>query len=56
MNCDKVVLSIIKDTGLSRGEINEMIEEKRAILKGQISIEEALLIIAKELIVNIKQL
>ena len=53
MNCDKVVLKIIQDTGLSSGEINEMVEKKVAKLKG-ISIEEALLIITKELAVDIR--
>ena len=52
MNREKVVLSIIKDTGLSREEIEEMVEEKRTILKGKISIEDALLIIIKELVVE----
>lgn len=53
MNREKFILSIIKDTGLSRGEINEMIEKKVATLKG-ISIEEALLIITKELVGNVE--
>ena len=53
MNQEKIITSIIKDTGLSSGEINEMVEKKVATLKG-ISIEEALLIIIKELAVDIK--
>ena len=54
MNREKYILSIIKDTGLSRGEIEEMVEEKRATLNGEISIEDALLIIIKELVVNVE--
>ncbi|MFX0137507.1 MAG: DUF2240 family protein [Candidatus Hodarchaeota archaeon] len=53
MDSDKIILSIIKDTGLSRREISEMVNKKMATLKG-ISIEEALLIITKDLAVNIR--
>lgn len=52
MNPEKVVLKIIQDIGLSSGEINEMVEKKVATLKG-ILIEEALLVITKELAVTI---
>ena len=54
MNREKFILSIIKDTGLSRGEIEEMAEEKIATLKGKISIEDALIIIIKKLVVDVK--
>lgn len=53
MNPKKVVLKIIQDTGLSSGEISKMVEKKVATRKG-ISIEEALLIIIKDLAVDIK--
>ena len=54
MNPEKFILSIIKDTGLSREEIDEMVREKIGILNGKISIEDALLIIIKELVVDVE--
>ena len=55
MNSDKFRRRIIEDTGLSRKEINNIIEEMRAKLKGKISEELALCIIAKELAVTVER-
>ncbi|KKM97629.1 hypothetical protein LCGC14_1166100 [marine sediment metagenome] len=55
MNSEKFRRRIIEDTGLSRKEINGIVEEKRVKLKGRISEELALLIIAKELAVIIEK-
>ncbi|MHA2367032.1 MAG: hypothetical protein ACXAC7_23975 [Candidatus Hodarchaeales archaeon] len=50
MNSEKLILHIIKNTGLSRGEINDMIEKKKNDLRGY-SNSSILLILARELAV-----
>jgi hypothetical protein len=54
MNFEDLILTIIKDTGLSRKEIFQMIERKKKELFQFVSNELVLIIIAKELCVNIK--
>ncbi len=54
MNSEKLIIHIVKDTGLSRGEIIEMIEQKKASLRGKLSDALALFMIAKELAVNLE--
>ena len=54
MKTEVYINKIIEDTGLSRKEINDMMEEKKSELKGLISEEGALFIIAKELGVDVK--
>ena len=51
---EEYINEIIEDTGLLREEIEKMAEEKKAELKGLISTEGALFIIAKELGIDIK--
>ena len=55
MNSEKFRRRIIEDTGLSRKEINIIIDEMRAKLKEMISEELALCIIAKELAVTVER-
>ena len=54
MKTENYINKIIEETGLSRNEINDMMEEKKKELKGLISEEGALFIIAKELGVDVK--
>jgi replication factor A1 len=54
MKIDYYIKKIIEETGLSKNEINNRVEEKKKELKGLISDEGALFIIAKELGVNIE--
>ncbi|HDZ19178.1 hypothetical protein LCGC14_0875260 [marine sediment metagenome] len=54
MNSEKLIIHIVKDTGLSRGEIIEMIEQKKTSLRGKLSDALALFMIAKELAVNLE--
>ena len=54
MKTEVYINKIIGDTGLTRKKIKEMVEEKKVELKGLISEEGALFIIAKELGVNLK--
>ncbi len=54
MKTEVYVNKIIEDTGLTRKEIQNLIEEKKNELKGLISDEGALFIIAKELGVDIR--
>ena len=54
MKTEIYVNKIIEDTGLTRKEIQSLIEDKKNELKGLISDEGALFIIAKELGVDIK--
>lgn len=49
MNKEEVIKRIIEDTGLSRAEIQQLVEEKKEELNGRISDEGALFIIIKEL-------
>jgi replication factor A1 len=55
MKTEVYINKIIEDTGLTRKEIQSLIEEKKSELKGLISDEGALFIIAKELGVDIKE-
>lgn len=55
MNTEGYIKKIIEETGLNRKEIKNLVEEKKNELKGLISEEGALFIIAKELGVNVKQ-
>ena len=55
MKTEAYINKIIEETGLNRGEINALIEEKKNDLKGLISEEGALFIIAKELGVDVKE-
>ena len=54
MKTESYINKIVEDTGLTRKEINAMVEEKKNELKGLISEEGALFIIAKELGVDVK--
>ncbi len=54
MKTEIYVNKIIEDTGLTRKEIQSLVEDKKNELKGLISDEGALFIIAKELGVDIK--
>ncbi len=54
MKTEVYVNKIIEDTGLTRKEIQTLVEDKKNELKGLISDEGALFIIAKELGVDIK--
>ena len=54
MKTEVYINKIIEDTGLTRKEIQNLVEEKKNELKGLISDEGALFIIAKELGVDIK--
>jgi len=53
MNLEDLILAIIKDTGLSRIEIHKMIVSKNLRTKNSISDKMALIIIAKNLCVDI---
>ena len=54
MNSEKLIIQIIKNTGLSRGEIIEMTEQKKSDLRQKSSDSLALLLIAKELAVSVE--
>ncbi|MFX0104938.1 MAG: DUF2240 family protein [Candidatus Hodarchaeota archaeon] len=54
MKTEIYVNKIIEDTGLTRKEIQNLVQDKKSELKGLISDEGALFIIAKELGVDIK--
>jgi len=54
MKTDAYINKIIEDTGLTKKEIQNLVEEKKAELKGLISDEGALFVIAKELGVDVK--
>ncbi|MFX1418625.1 MAG: DUF2240 family protein [Promethearchaeota archaeon] len=54
MKIEAYINKIIEDTGLTRKEIQTLVEDKKSELKGLISDEGALFIIAKELGVDIK--
>ncbi len=55
MKIESYITKIIEETGLSKKEIQERVEEKKIELKGLISDEGALFIIAKELGVDVKE-
>ena len=54
MKTDNYINKIIEGTGLTRKEIQDLVEDKKNELKGLISDEGALFIIAKELGVDVK--
>ncbi|KKN04687.1 hypothetical protein LCGC14_1094950 [marine sediment metagenome] len=54
MNSEKLIIQIVKNTGLSRGKIIEMIEQKKASLRSKLSDALVLFLIAKELAVNLE--
>ena len=53
MKTEAYINKIIEDTGLSKKEIQTLVEEKKEELKGLISDEGALFVIAKELGVDV---
>ncbi|MFX1493292.1 MAG: DUF2240 family protein [Promethearchaeota archaeon] len=53
MKTDAYITKIIQDTGLTRSEIHNKVEEKKSELKGLISDEGALFLIAKEFGVDV---
>ena len=53
MKSDAYITKIIQDTGLTRSEIHNKVEEKKSELKGLISDEGALFLIAKEFGVDV---
>ncbi|MFX0043380.1 MAG: DUF2240 family protein [Candidatus Hodarchaeota archaeon] len=55
MKTEAYIRKIIENTGLERKEIEQLVEEKKTELKGLISDDGALFIIAKELGVDIKE-
>ncbi|MFX1357501.1 MAG: DUF2240 family protein [Promethearchaeota archaeon] len=54
MKTESYINKIIEDTGLTKREIQNLVEEKKKELKGLISDEGALFVIAKELGVDVK--
>ena len=55
MKIESYINKIIQETGLSKQEIQEMVSNKKEELKGLISDEGALFVIAKELGVDVKE-
>ncbi|TFF87556.1 MAG: DUF2240 family protein, partial [Promethearchaeota archaeon] len=55
MKTERYIRRIIEETGLSKKDIEERVKEKKKELKGLISEEGALFIIARELGVEIKE-
>jgi len=55
MKSEAYINKILEETGLSRKEIQDLVEEKKVELKGLISDEGALFIIAKELGVDVQE-
>ena len=55
MKTEAYINKIIEETGLTKKEIQRLVEEKKEELKGLISDEGALFIIAKELGVDVKE-
>ncbi|MFW9989420.1 MAG: DUF2240 family protein [Candidatus Odinarchaeota archaeon] len=53
MSFEKYIIEIIKETGLSRKELQKMVIQKNKKLSGAVSIKKALFIIAKELCVDL---
>ena len=53
MNREKIIFRIIKNTGLSRNEIQEFVEEKISRQNKTITENKALILIAKDLFVDI---
>ncbi|MFX0032386.1 MAG: hypothetical protein ACFE8E_04930 [Candidatus Hodarchaeota archaeon] len=54
MKTDAYITKIIQDTGLTRSEIHNLVEEKKGELKGLITDEGALFLIAKEYGVDVR--
>ena len=55
MKTEAYIKKLIEETGLTKKEIQDLVEEKKQELKGLISEEGALFIIAKELGVDVKE-
>ncbi|MFX0083900.1 MAG: DUF2240 family protein [Candidatus Hodarchaeota archaeon] len=55
MKAEAYISKIIESTGLTRKEIQDMVEDKKKELKGLISEEGALFVIARELGVDVKE-
>jgi len=55
VNSESYIKKIVEETGLSKKEIQQMVQEKKAELKGLITDEGALFVIAKELGVDVKE-
>ncbi|MFX1317191.1 MAG: hypothetical protein ACFE9T_15120 [Promethearchaeota archaeon] len=55
MKTEAYINKIIENTGLTRNEIQQLVEEKKVELKGLISDEGALFIVAEELGVDVKE-
>jgi len=53
MNIEDCIITIIKETGLSRKEIQNMVNQKKNAFSGFISHKKALFIIAKDLCVDL---
>ena len=53
MNLEKYFTRIIKETGLSRKEVQNLVKDKKKELNGIVSEKNALLIIAVELCIDI---
>ncbi len=53
INLETYIIGIVKQTGLSKAEIQEMIHEKQSKSKKVISEKSALFLVAKELCVEI---
>ena len=55
MSTESYINKIMDETGLSRKDIQDLIDEKKTELKGLITDDGALLLIAKELKVEVKK-
>lgn len=53
MNIENCIIKLIKETGLSRKELQNMVNLKKDAFFGLISFKKALLVIAKELCVDL---
>ncbi len=53
MTLEKYIIRIIKETGLSRKEIQKMVNDKKQGLQGLISEKKALFIILTELCIDL---
>ncbi|MFW9901424.1 MAG: hypothetical protein ACFFDY_09055 [Candidatus Thorarchaeota archaeon] len=53
MDLEDIILVIIKDSGLSRNEIHDLIRLQKSEINKKISDKKALLLIAKSLCINI---
>ncbi len=53
IDVEELIRNIVQETGMSKGEIEEKMHQKQADLKGLIKEEAALVVVAKELGVNV---